>query len=202
MTDTLYKFVTKEGTTSHEGIVQNYSLPILNDDGSYTPGEWVQPQDRILALYEDTEDCGANRLHLMKSINAIFAPKYWVCYIAEGDTLVGESDEKASYQRVRLLEPVDIPLLAREGRLKGANLQWIDLQGAYLLWADLHGADLHGANLQGADLLGVDLQGAYLRRADFQGAYLHGANLWGADLLWANLTEEQREYAVSRGAIF
>ena len=64
-----------------------------------------------------------------------------------------------------------------------------DLRGAKLQYADLQYAKLRGANLQGADLQGADLRGAKLQGADLQYAKLRGANLQCADLQYADIAK-------------
>jgi uncharacterized protein YjbI with pentapeptide repeats len=80
--------------------------------------------------------------------------------------------------------------------LSGADLRWADLRWADLRWADLRWADLSEANLRRADLRWADLSEANLRRAD-----LRWADLSWADLSRADLSDEQKEYCKSRGAI-
>lgn len=134
MNETSCKFTTPEGTTEfREGKVQKYSLPTLKDDGTWKPGEWVLPIDGIAE--PDHIPCGPNRLHLMKKIHPIHAPMGidgWVCWEAEGRTLMGQDWEKTSFQTVRLLRPVDIAKLALKG-----HLSEIDLWKANLLESKL-----------------------------------------------------------------
>jgi len=56
----------------------------------------------------------------------------WVCWEAEGRTLMGQDWEKTSFQTVRLLRPVDIAKLALKG-----HLSEIDLWKANLLESKL-----------------------------------------------------------------
>ena len=56
--------------------------------------------------------------------------------------------------------------------------------------------DLQGANLQGANLEGAHLEDAFL-----YGANLKWARLEGADFTGAKMTDEQKEYVLSKGAI-
>lgn len=84
-----------------------------------------------------------------------------------------------------LLKAVNLP--AERANLRGAHLQYVQLQGvclekANLQGADLRGADLRGANLKKAQLQAADLRGAKLRGANLDGASLHGATLVNAEL--------------------
>jgi len=85
--------------------------------------------------------------------------------------------------------------------LRGANLGYADLRGTNLRWADLRGADLRWADLHGADLHWAILTVADLRLAKLHETDLTGASLLGADLRDAIISNEQREYAIKRGAI-
>ena len=76
-----------------------------------------------------------------------------------------------------------------------------DFQGANLELALLKGEDFTGVNLRNADLRNADLGWVKLQEADLRGANLEGANLWGADFTLAKMTEEQKEYVLSNGAI-
>ena len=72
-----------------------------------------------------------------------------LCAVANADVL-GQDPDKMRVRRALVVELIDLPGLARD--------------------ADLYGADLRGANLYGADLRGADLCGADLRGADLSGA--------------------------------
>ena len=85
--------------------------------------------------------------------------------------VLGADEIKVRVRRATVVEIVDLPGMARAGRLSGANLYGADLRGADLRWANLRRADLRRADLGGANLYGADL-----RRAD-----LYGADLYGAD---------------------
>lgn len=80
----LYK-ILKDGTSCHGGDME-WSLPTLNDDGSYTPGEWMTlAADRPLVLCKYA-------LHLTDQPAAWYQPDTQ-CWLAEyrGET-VGELD--------------------------------------------------------------------------------------------------------------
>ena len=85
--------------------------------------------------------------------------------------VLGADEIKVRVRRATVVEVVDLPGMARAGKLSRA-----DLRGA-----DLYGADLRGAYLYGADLGGADLGGANLGGAHLGGANLGGADLGGAD---------------------
>jgi hypothetical protein len=87
-------------------------------------------------------------------------------------------------------------------KLRGLNLNEMDLSSARLVRADLQGASLWKSNLSGADLTEANLRGANMRqaqlvdavgvganisrtvcwKANFRGANLHMADFWGSDL--------------------
>ncbi len=98
--------------------------------------------------------------------------------------------------------------------LVGANLESANLGGAFLGRANLGGAYLEGANLREANLRGANLEGADLERANLTEAILSSTNLTDVvhfekvksfkDTRLINvkgLSEEQLEYARSKGAI-
>ncbi|MDG6917520.1 MAG: pentapeptide repeat-containing protein [Nitrososphaerota archaeon] len=201
---TFYKFLN-ENLQGSQGFV--YDLPRWDQESKkWVPSSWVEEKN---ADATTLEACGAG-LHLMKVPNPRYG-RYVVGFVAEGDGLCGEDDEKARFRRVRLLRP----LLKEEIFHEKADLHGADLQGAHLHGADLrradlrradlrradlqgahlHGADLRRAHLHGADLQGADLQGADLQGADLQGAHLHGADLRGAHGVKGNLSDELTEEA-------
>jgi hypothetical protein len=170
-----FKFLTPYGATEHEGQMFQYHLPAPGRKWSETT--W-HPKP---APKPDGKDCGAGGLHLMKHLDARYAPRNWWPWFARAEGLVlGESDEKLRVQGVSL-------------RLVRKEVLWRALRppfnwgtGADLYGANLRGANLRGADLRGADLRGADLRGADLRGADLEGADLYGANLDGADLYGAH----------------
>ena len=114
--------------------------------------------------------------------------------------VLGADEIKVRVRRATVVEVVDLPGMARAGKLSRAYLRGADLYGADLYGADLYGADLGGANLGGANLYGADLGGADLGRANLRGADLYGANLRGANLRGANLYGANLGRANLRGA--
>ena len=106
---------------------------------------------------------------------------------AAADVLGAADEIKVRVRRAAVVEVVDLPGMARAGKLNGANLYGANLRGADLYGVNLCGANLSGANLSGANLYGADLYGANLRGADLYGANLSGADLRGADLYGADL---------------
>jgi len=105
---------------------------------------------------------------------------------AAADVLGGD-ETKVRVRRAAVVEVVDLPGMARAGKLSRANLYGADLYGA-----DLRGAYLGRANLRRANLGGADLGGADLRRADLGRANLRRANLGGADLGGADADQYTR----------
>lgn len=80
----------------------------------------------------------------------------------------------------------------REAKLKGMNLDGIDLHEAYLTYANLEGttfknAKLKRARFDAANLSNTDFSNADLTWADLQGSVLNEANLQGAYLIEAYL---------------
>src|SRR5208283_5496042 len=86
-----------------------YNAPFWNGK-KWKPGPWVQEKD----CEKSDEACGRG-LHLMKIPN----PKYvrWTGngYVAEGKHLLGEDDEKARFEYVRLVRPLEFKEIFHEG---------------------------------------------------------------------------------------
>ena len=176
----MFKFLDPTGATYRNDKPFYYILPRPDQEWS----DWtIHPEP----AEPDNCACGAGRLHLMKILNAQYAPHNWWPWEAEGDMLVGEDKEKAAYWKVRLrrISPQRLWEMLRKGEREETNLRWANLSGAdlieaYLRWAYLSGAYLSGANLRWADLNEADLSGANMRWANLSGANLSRANLSGA----------------------
>ena len=136
------------------------------------------------------------------------------------EDVLGRDGHKLRLRAAFVVDVIDLPGIARDGHLTGADLTRADLSGANLYGANLYGADLYGAdlsranlyraylsradltnaNLTGANLTGANLYRAYLSRADLTGANLTGANLTGANLTGADLTGANLSRADLTGA--
>ena len=101
------------------------------------------------------------------------------CLIVEWDDehVLGSDENKVRVSQCRVVEVLDVPLLARAGYLQDA-----DLRGAFLGHAILRDANLQDANLRDANLRDVNLQDADLRDAYLWGVDLRGAYLWGVEV--------------------
>jgi len=179
----MFKFLDPSGCTWHKGEPFVYNLPGRGEKWART--EHPEPAE------PDGESCGPGRLHLMKTLDARWAPASWWPWWARGEGLVGENEDKAAYHVVelrRMSKRVFARCLrppfswGRDADLRGADLRDANLRGADLRWADLRDANLGWANLRGADLRWADLRDADLRGADLGGADLRDANLGWADL--------------------
>jgi len=172
-----FKFLNGYNATTHEGNDFVYPVP--------GPGEKWGPWFAHPSPTEpDGEDCGAGRIHVMKKLDARYAPSNWWPWFCEYRDVTGESEEKAGVREIRLrrISQHTFWKIIRMGycsrtylrgaNLRGANLRGAYLEGAYLRRAYLEGADLEGANLRGADLRRADLRGADLRGADLRGAFI------------------------------
>ena len=188
-----WKFLTPLGSTEGNDVPGNehrrgqaaatyYELPRPGQKWS----EWqVHPQPHA----PDEKDCGDGRWHIMKRLDARYAPESWWPWFAEYRGVIGESDEKAGVSELRLrrVRSEVFWRMARFGYLQNTDLHGANLRGANLENADLRGVNLSGANLVDANLFSADLSGANLSGANLSGATLRGANLSGADLPGANL---------------
>ena len=61
-----YKVLNEDGTSCHGGNYR-WSLPVKNDDGTWTPGEWTEPVEGDLEL------C-SNGYHLCRERDLV----YWI----------------------------------------------------------------------------------------------------------------------------
>jgi len=86
--------------------------------------------------------------------------------------------------------------------LEGYNLSSDNLNGANLQYADLQNANLDGANLNGANLAGAIALGADFQDANLKSASLAGANISGDDFSGANLQGADLSGAAANGANF
>jgi hypothetical protein len=102
--------------------------------------------------------------------------------------ILGEDGNKIRVRACRVLGPIDLHRLVRDGCGSGANLSRANLCGANLCEANLCGTNLCGANLYGANLCEANLCGTNLCGANLCGANLSGANLSRANLSTANLS--------------
>src|SRR5581483_11143099 len=177
--------VTKPNRTTRNGFQWPEEGEVSLPDGEY-----------------DTHNkpCGRG-LHLAKTFFGAAFGSYpaTTAFVVEYDTddVLGEDQDKVRVRRCRVVEPLDIPRLIRDGWFAGADMFGADLRGADLSRANLEGADLRGADLRG----GTCLTGADLRRADLRGACLTGADLRRADLRGALLTGADLRRTDLRGAL-
>lgn len=153
-----FKFLTGAGTTENPNYGSfAYFLP--------QPGEkWGAPTAPPNPAAPDGVDCGPGRLHVMKTLDAQYAPNgWWVWYARYASAaVVGESAQKVAVAALQLrrIRPAVLWRALRLGWGKGANLREANLRGA-----NLRGANLREANLWGTNLWGANLEGANLREA-------------------------------------
>ena len=174
---TYYKFLAGNLASGHDSKFY-YNAPVW-DGKKWKPSPWMRAKD----IQKGGDACGKG-LHLMKIPNPRYVRWSGNAYVAEGKNLLAQDDEKARFEFVRLISPLNFnDIFHPKAYLSGAYLS-----GAYLSGAYLSGAYLSRADLSGADLSRADLSGAYLSRADLSRAYLYGANLSGANLSRAYLS--------------
>ena len=129
----MFKFLDPAGCTYyHHNKAFAYNLPRANQ--KYAGTQHPKPSD------PDGYPCGPGRLHLMKSLNAKYAPVPWWPWWAVGVGLIGEDDEKAAYAAVRLRR------IRRDVFWRALRPPFNWGSGANLRLADLYGADLRKAS--------------------------------------------------------
>jgi len=179
----MFKFLTPDGATYFNDEPFVYNLPRRDE-------KWTRTEHPDPLTGPDGEPCGPGGLHLMKRLDARYAPRnWWPWWARPAGVVLGEDNEKAR------TTAVDLRRINRAVFHRALKPPFNWGRGA-----DLYGADLRGADLGGADLGGADLGGAYLRGADLGGAYLRGADLRDADLGGANLGDADLGDADLRGA--
>jgi uncharacterized protein YjbI with pentapeptide repeats len=186
---TFYKFLAGNLASGYDAAFY-YNAPVWTGK-EWKPSAWVRERD----CEQSDEPCGRG-LHLMKIPNPRYVRYCGNAYVAEGKHLLGEDEEKARFEYVRLVRPLEF----KEIFHPKADLSRADLYGADLSRAKLYGADLSRANLSRADLSGANLYGADLSRANLSRANLSGANLYGADLSRADLSRAKLYGADLSGA--
>jgi len=165
----MFKFLDPSGCTRYGGQYFVYNLPGSGEKWAMT--RHPNPAEA------DGKPCGPGRLHLMKGLDARYAPAMWWPWWAKGKGLTGEDDEKAAYTEVHLRR-ILAPVFWRALR---PPFNWGS--GAYLMEVYLVKADLRGANLAGAHLTKADLYKANLSRADLSGINL-GEATWDDLTIW------------------
>jgi len=161
-----WKFLNPRGASEWEGVEYPYSLPAPGEKW----GAWMRhPEPAEM----DGKASGPGRLHVMRQLDACYAPEAWWVWFAEARGVVGEDEEKLGATEVRL-------------RRVTPRAFWRIIRWGWCAGANLHRADLYRANLEGANLRMANLEGANLYEANLYGANLYGANLYGANLYGAN----------------
>ena len=140
-----WKFLNPYGATERGGVETLYPLPRPAEKW----GPWFTHSNPCAP---DGDDCGPGRWHVMKRLDACYAPEDWWVWFAEYRGVIGESQEKVGVRELRLRR-VSIRVFARLlrwGYGSGANLVRANLVGANLVRANLVRANLYSANLDGA----------------------------------------------------
>ena len=151
----MFKFLDPTGCTYYEGSPFVYNLPRRGEKWAIT----MHPDP----AEPDGYACGPGRLHIMRKLDAMYAPRFWWPWWAKAvGEETGSDNEKVSARGVAL-------------RRITPHVLWRALRLPFN-WG--RNADLAGANLRIADLTGADLRGAYLR-----GAYLTDAR-WNRHTRW------------------
>ena len=169
----MFKFLAQDGCTYRKGHQFVYNLPRRGEKWAFTehPEPLTEP---------DGFDCGPGGLHLMKKLDARYAPHaWWPWWGRPAGITLGESEEKIRSTAVELCR------ISPQAFWRMLRLGWG--KDSYLTEANLYAANLVGANLYGAYLYAANLAGANLVEANLVEAYLVGANLVGANLDRANL---------------
>jgi len=179
----MFKFLTPDGCTYHNGQQFVYNLPGRGEKWATTMHP--EPQEK-----PDGLDCGPGGIHLMKALDAGYAPdNWWPWWARPAGLVLGKSSEKLRVQGcdLRRISPRVLARClrppfnwGRRANLSGADLYTANLRGANLSWADLRGANLRGADLYTANLRGANLRGANLSWADLRGAEWNGYTAWPA----------------------
>ena len=141
-----FKFLNGYNATTYTG--KDFIYPVPGPGEKWGPW-FLHPEP----AEPDGDDCGAGRIHIMKKLDARYAPNHWWPWFCEYRGVIGESDEKLGAKEIRLRRITESVFwkIIRLGHCSGANLWRADLRDADLRGANLWGADLRGANLWGAE---------------------------------------------------
>ncbi len=120
---TLYK-VLVDGEAAHGGDY-TYGLPTQDNDGTWTPGGWTEPLDRVAIC--------------TRGYHLTTAPEKWLrvnctVYEAEGTGAQANEDDKTAYESVRLLRPAPEAMPAYWPKVEQficdlGNIQWFRPDG-------------------------------------------------------------------------
>ena len=93
-----YKYLNENGKPYHGGVGR-WSLPVQNDDGTWTPGDWMPPVEGEITPCQ-------NGYHLCEPSDLLdwLAP---ALYVAEGRGDSVRDTNKTAFRESRLLRPVD-----------------------------------------------------------------------------------------------
>jgi len=90
-----FKFLDPSCCTYHNGKAYAYPVPVPGEKW----GPWFKHPE---PAEPDGDDCGPGGWHIMKRLNASYAPRNWWPWAAQGRGLVGESNQKARVHEVRI----------------------------------------------------------------------------------------------------
>ncbi len=90
-----WKFLNPRGATVREGVEYVYVLPAQGEKW----GAWMR---HPAPAEPDGKACGPGRWHIMRRLDACYAPKSWRVWFAEARGVTGEDGEKFGAIEVRL----------------------------------------------------------------------------------------------------
>ena len=162
-----------DGKESNKKMFKVLGIKLTTRDGfQWTAGQWNEEPSSVKT---DTA-CGKG-LHVWKNRPQWSIIPYLPDHtylVEEVEILLGEDEEKARYQRVKISSlPLTLEDLLGKDRkgLKALRLPWANLSGVDFTRANLSRADLTGAYLSRANLSGAILKGARMINTIFRGAH-------------------------------
>jgi hypothetical protein len=96
----LYKYLNKDGTCRYGGPEHRWPLPVRNDDGTWTPGEWMPPLVGPLSIHDNAYHAFRVRHHTLWSGPALYAVEY------RGERI--DFNAQVLLREARLLRPVTV----------------------------------------------------------------------------------------------
>ena len=90
-----WKFLNPRGATVREGVEYVYVLPAQGEKW----GAWMRHPE---PAEPDGKACGPGRWHIMRRLDACYAPEAWWVWFAEARGVTGEDGEKFGAIEVRL----------------------------------------------------------------------------------------------------
>jgi hypothetical protein len=101
-----WKVLNDDGTTYHHASDYRWSLPVKNDDGTWTPGEWMGPESKTPGALTERDLCDPAVLHVCTDDQLLewLGPAIFEVEV-EGDVVTGP--DKCGVRKARLVRKAE-----------------------------------------------------------------------------------------------